>query len=65
MTLGVYPTMTIEEARQKAAEARQSCRAGVDPRKGTVRDRSMWKVRRLFDEYVEEWCRVKHRSDDT
>lgn len=33
---GCKPTMTIEDAGYEAAEVRQSCRAGVDPRNGAA-----------------------------
>lgn len=53
-TLGVFPEMTLDEARKEATRLRSIARDGRDPRTGTVRAPGMWTVEKLRDEYVKD-----------
>jgi integrase len=57
MTLGTYPHVTLEQARQTAAVYAAQVRRGIDPRKGDAQPappvaEEEWTVDKLMDEYI-------------
>jgi integrase len=56
LTLGTFPELTLDAARQRAAELRAQVRAGRDPRPGAPAPQgpASWTVARMRDEYVRD-----------
>jgi integrase len=60
MKLGIYPRITLQEARTKALQALRLVDEGIDPTR-TRRVRSHL-VCNVFDEYIEKYAKVKTRG---
>jgi integrase len=52
MTLGAWPDLSIESARQRAAALRAEVRAGRDPRAPARAEPTGWTLTRGYDEYL-------------
>lgn len=66
MTIGVYPAMTLSEARTAHATARQKLEKGIDPGRELVEkrkgERDASTINGLIDEYIELYAKPKKRS---
>jgi integrase len=66
MTIGVYPAVTLSEARAEHAKARLKLEKGVDPGRELVEkkkgERDSSTVKGLIDEYIDLYAKPKKRS---
>jgi len=66
MTLGVYPALSLVDARLKQAEARSTLEKGYDPGAEIVvanrANREALTVSNLVEEYLEKWARPRKRT---
>ncbi len=66
MTIGVYPAITLSEARTAHAKARQQLEKGSDPGRELVEqkrgERDASTINGLIDEYIEFYAKPKKRS---
>lgn len=62
VTLGRYPTVTVEQARTKAKETLAKAKLGVDVAAERSKKRGELTVAQLCDEYVEQGCEGKKAS---
>jgi hypothetical protein len=63
-TLGTFPTLTIHQAREKAAEARRDIMLGGDPARSRSVQKSAPTVAQLCDRYIAEHVNV-HNAKST
>jgi len=66
MTIGTYPALTLSEAHELHAKARQKLEKGIDPGvesvKGKRKAREAYTVLELVDDYIERHAKRKKRS---
>lgn len=66
MTIGTYPALTLSEAHELHAKARQKLEKGIDPGvesvKGKRKAREAYTVIELVDDYIERHAKRKKRS---
>ncbi|MBI4828089.1 MAG: integrase arm-type DNA-binding domain-containing protein [Nitrospinae bacterium] len=66
MSIGIYPAMSLAEARTKAALAKENITKGVDPARELIHsrraDRESATVADLAEEYLDKWARPRKRS---
>jgi integrase len=62
MTLGRYPTVTVEQARKEAEKILAKARLGTDVAAERTKKRGELNVAQLCDEYVEQGCEGKKAS---
>ena len=66
MTIGTYPALTLSEAHELHAKARQKLDKGIDPGvesvKGKRKAREAYTVLELVDDYIERHAKRKKRS---
>lgn len=62
LSLGIYPDVSLKQAREKHDAAKKLLAAGIDP--GAVRDEehAAPSVKRLVEEYLERWAKPRKRS---
>ena len=62
VTLGLYPDMTIEQARKKAQELKADLAKGIDPVEEKRRRRQEMTFKELFEIYLERHAKPRKRS---
>lgn len=62
VTLGLFPDMTIENARREATKARGSLAAGENPNVEKNRLRKEITLEQLFDLYMERYSKIEKKS---
>ena len=64
--LGSFPTVSLLEARERAAEIRKQVRAGIDPKAAAAKEKAIPTFKELADEVVESlekgFRNAKHRA---
>jgi len=66
MTLGVFPDVSLKEAREKRDDARKLLNRRTDPGEQAIQERNAeleaGTVQELVDEYIEKWAKVHKKS---